>query len=172
MQDIFSNKTKQIAALTEAMQNVQGQIESLKESKNVSEEFTKLRSDFDSMKLEWTNKVSALETQVASLQKEKAEIEAKAVIEVAKAQTELTEQVNEGVAVKFASMGLPEEKLPTVPAQDNLPKVDKTVQQNPLFEQWSNASIFEKQEIFNKNKTEWLKAAGISQDLWDTTFNK
>jgi hypothetical protein len=171
MQDIFS-KSKRIDALAEAVQDIQGKFETLAKSKDASEEFTKLRSDFDAMKLEWTNKVSALETQVASLQKEKAEIEAKAVIEVAKAQTELTEQVNEGVAVKFASMGLPEEKLPTVPAQDNLPKVEKSVQQNPLFEQWSNASIFEKQEIFNKNKTEWLKAAGISQDLWDTTFNK
>lgn len=60
-----------------------------------------------------------------------------------------------------------------IPSEDKLPKVVEPPTATLTVEQMlANASPKEKQEIFNKNKEEILKASGISKELWEAKWGK
>lgn len=173
MTELFtSKKAKEIAALTAEKEKLTEQVGTLEkqveEAKASSQDFAALRADLEkeieSMKADWTAKAATLEEQIANLQKEKSEVEAKAAEEIKEIKESLPEKVNEAVAVKAAAMGVPEANLPVIP--DEAPSVES------IFEEWNKASALDKENIFNKNKSAFLNAAGISEERWNATFNK
>ena len=127
--DTLNKTVSELTAKIESAKDQSQELASLKEQ--VTKERTEWDASMETMKAEFSAAINSLKQEIADLNKQKVEIEQTAKVQVEKAKEvskdELKQQVNEGVAIKIASIGIKEDELPKISNVMTIDEARKTL---------------------------------------------